>query len=96
MSELRPDPRRDPRGPWDVPEEPDPWRPVVTGGLDTDGDGVADTTVVDDGADLLVATDLDGDGVADQVLRLVADGTVHTVELPDTGPESPGWSPVPH
>jgi hypothetical protein len=80
-----------------VPDEPDPWRPAVVGGLDTDGDGVADTTVVDDGADLLVATDLDGDGIADQVLRMVADGTVHTVELlPDTDPETPGWSQVPH
>jgi hypothetical protein len=68
----------------------------VAGGLDTDGDGVADTTVVDDGADLLVATDLDGDGIADQVLRSPADGTVRTVELPDTDPETPGWSHVPH
>ena len=96
MSELRPDPRPDSRAPWNVPDEPDPWRPAVTGGLDTDGDGVADTTVIDDGADLLVATDLDGDGVADQVLRLVADGTVRTVELPDTDTETPGWSQVPY
>jgi hypothetical protein len=80
-----------------VPDESDPWRPAVAGGLDTDSDGVADTTVVDDGADLLVTTDLDGDGVADQVLRLVAGGTVRTVELlPDTDPETPGWSNVPH
>jgi hypothetical protein len=80
-----------------VPDEPDPWRPAVAGGLDTDGDGEADTTVVDDGADLLVATDLDGDGFADQVLRMVPDGTVRTVELlPDTDPESTGWPQVPH
>ncbi|MGI5126528.1 DUF6802 family protein [Pseudonocardia sp. CA-107938] len=82
MPELRPDPR----GPWDVPDELD-----VTAGIDTDDDGVPDTTVVDDGADLLVATDLDGDGIADQVLRLGGDGAVHRVEpIADTAPETPG------
>lgn len=71
---------RDPRGPWDVPDEPDVVELGLAGGFDTDADGVPDTTVVDDGFDLIVSTDLDGDGVADQVLRIGADGAVHVVE----------------
>lgn len=86
---------RDPRGPWDVPDEPEPLRPLVGDGVDTDADGVPDTIVVDDGFDLLVATDLDGDGVADQVLRVTVEGEVHIVDPPDTGADTPGWPPVP-
>ena len=48
----------------------------VTGGLDTDADGRADTVVTSDGADLVLHTDLDGDGLADQVLHIGPDGTV--------------------
>ena len=59
----------------------------VTGGWDTDGDGLADTVVTDDGVDLLVHTDLDGDGVADQVLRIGPDGTVTVVGAALPGPD---------
>ncbi len=48
----------------------------VTRGLDTDGDGHADTVVTDDGVDLVLCTDLDGDGFADQVLHVGPDGSV--------------------
>ncbi len=48
----------------------------VTGGVDTDADGRADTLVTGEGADLVLSTDLDGDGLADQVLHLGPDGTV--------------------
>ncbi|SHK81577.1 hypothetical protein SAMN05443637_112163 [Pseudonocardia thermophila] len=84
MPELRPDP---PRRPWDVPDEP---VRIPETGLDTDGDGVADTVVRDDGADLLIITDLDADGVADQVLRLTGTGEVRMIELLDTRPETTG------
>ena len=56
----------------------------LVGGSDTDGDGVPDTVLSMDGADLLVRTDLDVDGVVDRVLRIGLDGAVHA-ELP-TGP----------
>jgi hypothetical protein len=48
----------------------------VTGGLDTDADGLPDTIVTDDGADLVLHTDLDGDGLADQVLHIGPDASV--------------------
>ncbi|GAA4687710.1 hypothetical protein GCM10023215_24280 [Pseudonocardia yuanmonensis] len=52
---------------------PDPSAPtrvaIGPGDLDTDVDGVADSVVLADGADLVLHTDLDGDGLADQVLR---------------------------
>lgn len=51
----------------------------VHGGVDTDADGVADTQLDADGADLLVLTDLDGDALADRVLRIGADGAVDAV-----------------
>ncbi len=80
------------RGPWDVPDE---LRADGADALDTDGDGVPDTVVFDDGFDLLVATDLDGDGVADQVLRVTADAAVDPTEPPDTGGDTPGWTSLP-
>jgi hypothetical protein len=43
---------------------------VDTGGIDTDADGRADSSVAVDGPDLVLHTDFDGDGLADQVLRL--------------------------
>jgi hypothetical protein len=49
---------------------------TVVGGADTDGDGVPDTVLTADGADLLVQTDLDTDGLVDRVLRIGLDGVV--------------------
>jgi len=51
--------------------------------IDTDGDGRLDTSVVDDGVDLIFGTDLNADGVVDQLLRLGPDGVVR-VEVLDT------------
>jgi hypothetical protein len=51
--------------------------------LDTDGDGRLDTSLVDDGVDLLFGTDLDADGVVDQILRLGPDGVIHVDLLDD-------------
>ena len=70
------------RRPGAVPDD-DEDVPLVPGaevwrGVDTDGDGQADTLLTVEGADLLVQTDLDGDGLADRVLRIGADGAVHT------------------
>jgi hypothetical protein len=48
----------------------------VADGVDTDGDGLPDTVLVGDGADLLVQTDLDADGLVDRVLRIGEDGLV--------------------
>jgi hypothetical protein len=45
--------------------------------LDTDGDGRLDTSLADDGIDLIFGTDLDADGVVDQILRLGPDGVIH-------------------
>ena len=44
--------------------------------LDTDGDGELDTSLVDDGVDLIFGTDLDADGIVDQILRLGPDGVI--------------------
>jgi len=57
------------RRPGAVPDE-------LIGGADTDGDGVPDTVLTADGADLLVQTDLDTDGLVDRVLRIGPDGVV--------------------
>jgi hypothetical protein len=51
--------------------------------LDTDGDGRLDTSLVDDGFDLVFGTDLDADGVVDQLLRLGPDGEIHVEVLDD-------------
>ena len=51
--------------------------------LDTDGDGRLDTSVIDDGVDLIFGTDLNADGVVDQLLRLGPDGVVRA-EVLDT------------
>ncbi len=56
--------------------------PDIALGLDTDGDGRPDTSVTDDGVDLVVRTDLDGDQFADQVLRIGPDGAVREVAPP--------------
>ena len=50
----------------------------VLDGIDTDGDGVPDTVLTADGADLLVRTDLDTDGLVDRVLRIGLDGVVRS------------------
>jgi hypothetical protein len=65
----------EPRHPGSIPDD-EPARIDVTAGLDTDGDGRADTTVADDGFDLVLSTDLDGDGLADQVLRIGSDAAI--------------------
>jgi hypothetical protein len=62
-----------------------PGQIPVTDGLDTDGDGRADTVVGVDTGDLVLASDLDGDGLADQVLRIGADGVVRHTELDPSG-----------
>jgi hypothetical protein len=46
--------------------------------LDTDGDGRLDTSISDDGFDLVVGTDLDADGIVDQILRIGPDGAIRT------------------
>jgi hypothetical protein len=51
--------------------------------LDTDGDGRLDTSLVDDGVDLVFGTDLDADGVVDQLLLLGPDGEIHVEVLDD-------------
>lgn len=51
----------------------------VRGGVDSDGDGRADTVLTGDGDALLVHTDLDGDGLSDQLLAVTGDGAVHEV-----------------
>ena len=51
--------------------------------LDTDGDGRLDTSLVDDGVDLVFGTDLDADGIVDQILRLGPDGVIHMDLLDD-------------
>jgi hypothetical protein len=57
----------------------------VSAGFDTDGDGRSDTAVTDDGADLVLLTDLDGDGLADQILRIGRDGVVRQQAAPHPG-----------
>jgi hypothetical protein len=65
-------------GPPVGPDRFDPDRPAVDTtvgtGIDTDGDGRADTAVRTDGVDLILLTDLDGDGYVDQLLRIGPDG----------------------
>jgi hypothetical protein len=51
--------------------------------LDTDGDGLLDTSLLDDGVDLIFGTDLDADGIVDQILRLGPDGVIHMEALDD-------------
>ena len=51
--------------------------------FDTDGDGRLDTSLVDDGVDLVFGTDLDADGIVDQILRLGPDGVIHMDLLDD-------------
>ena len=50
--------------------------------LDTDGDGLLDTSLVDDGVDLIFGTDLDADGIVDRVLRIGPDGAVRAEPSP--------------
>ena len=51
--------------------------------LDTDGDGRLDTSLVDDGVDLVFGTDLNADGVVDQLLQLGPDGVIRVEVLDD-------------
>ena len=51
--------------------------------LDTDGDGRLDTSLVDDGVDLIFGTDLNADGVIDQLLQLGPDGVIRVEVLDD-------------
>ena len=79
------------RRPGSVPDD-------IAGGVDTDGDGVPDTVLAADGADLLVQTDLDADGLVDRVLRIGPDGAVRAelspVEEDDpvVGSVRAGWT----
>lgn len=58
--------------------------------LDTDGDGRLDTSVSDDGFDLILGTDLDADGVVDQILRIGPDGAIRTEVLEDLDMDTSG------
>ena len=58
--------------------------------LDTDGDGRLDTSVSDDGLDLILGTDLDADGVVDQILRIGPDGVIRTELLDDLDMDTSG------
>jgi hypothetical protein len=51
--------------------------------LDTDGDGRLDTSLVDDGVDLILGTDLNADGIVDQLLRIGPDGVIRVEVLDD-------------
>jgi hypothetical protein len=83
----------EPRRPAAIPDhDPGPGPADVSAGFDTDGDGHPDTTVADDGVDLVLLTDLDGDGFADRLLRIGPDGITrevgyrpaeHPTDLPD-------------
>ena len=42
-----------------------------------------DTSLVDDGVDLIFGTDLDADGIVDQILRLGPDGVIRMELLDD-------------
>jgi hypothetical protein len=80
----------EPRHPGSIPDD-EPAGIDVTSGLDTDGDGRGDTTVVDDGFDLVLSTDLDGDGLADQVLRIGTDALVR-----ESSPTEEPWDDPHH
>jgi hypothetical protein len=72
-----------------------PGDPVDVGrGVDTDGDGRADTVLWTDDADLLVASDLDADGLADRVLRIGPNGSVDPGGAPDPDASVPGRAPA--
>jgi hypothetical protein len=85
----------DGRRPGAVPDDEGPMPVDVAAGADTDGDGMSDTLLADDGAELLVHVDLDGDGFADRLLRIDADATVTTGPEPvvdGNAPAVPSWS----
>jgi hypothetical protein len=65
------------RSPGDVPD----FDPRFV--LDTDGDGRLDTSLGDDGFDLILGTDLDADGIVDEILRIAPDGVVRTEVIDD-------------
>jgi hypothetical protein len=65
------------RSPGDVPD----FDPRFV--LDTDGDGCLDTSVGDDGVDLILGTDLNADGIVDEIMRIGPDGVVRTELLDD-------------
>jgi hypothetical protein len=65
------------RSPADVPD----FDPGFV--LDTDGDGRLDTSLCDDGVDLIFGTDLDADGLVDEILRIGPDGMVRVEMLDD-------------
>lgn len=75
---------RDPRS---VPDDDPPRCSDVTDGLDTDGDGTADSVFTEHPAgDLLLHLDLDADGLADRTFALRADGTTDVRGCDDDPP----------
>ncbi len=65
------------RSPGDIPD----FDPRFV--FDTDGDGRLDTSLSDDGVDLILGTDLNADGVVDEILRIGPDGVIRTEVVDD-------------
>lgn len=72
------------RSPGAVPED----GVDVHAGMDSDGDGQADTVFAEHDDELALHTDLDGDGFADQILLIGADGLAR--EAAPSEPEDGG------
>lgn len=75
-----PDPRPDDPAAAMLVDTPEGERDLGPATEDTDGDGLADTAVVDRDNSTMLVTDLDGDGSADQVVQLGHSGEVTVSE----------------
>ncbi|NMO92028.1 DUF6802 family protein [Actinomycetospora sp. TBRC 11914] len=72
-----------------------PGAPVLGGPtVDSDADGVTDTTVAEVSDELVLATDLDHDGQADAVTRIGPDAVV-TAHTGDAEPREHPWDALP-